>query len=139
MANELAEVQATVIRERFIAAGLRSGRLGPDSAPYSREDDGGLIVYLSHELAYVRLHAATIEGDRAQVVVVGLGDVGRCRLWTVRVSLSWDATRMDWRPYDPTRDVAAELWNAVETAARGTGWVLPRAEGPDRPAHLMDG
>jgi hypothetical protein len=91
-------------------------------------------VYLSHELAYVRLHPATIEGDRAQVTVVGLNDLGRRRVWTVRVSLSWDATRMDWIPYDRTRDVAAELWIAVETAARGTGWVLPRAEGPDRSA-----
>ncbi|HET9156554.1 MAG TPA: hypothetical protein VFN91_07805 [Myxococcaceae bacterium] len=139
MANALAEVRAAGIREKFIEAGLRSGRLGPYSAPYSREDDGGLIVYLSHERAYVRLHAPTIDGERAQVVAVGLSDFGRRQVWVVRVSLSWDATRVNWRPYDPTRDVAAELWNVVETAALGTGWVLPGADGPERSAHAIGG
>ena len=131
----MAEVRAAVIREKFIEAGLRSGRLGPYSAPYSREDDGGLIVFLSQERAYLRLHAATIEGDRAQVVVVGLGDDGRRQLWRVKVTLAWDATGVDWRPHDPARDVAEELWNVVEIASTGTGWVLPTAEAPEPSAH----
>jgi hypothetical protein len=141
MTDALAEFQAAAIREKFIEAGRRSGRLGPYSAPYSREDDGGLIVYLSRERAYLRLHPATTEGERARVKVVGLGDFGRRRLWAVTVLLSWDAARMDWTPWDSasTRDVAAELWNAVETAAIGTGWVLPEAEGPERSAYASTG
>ena len=144
MMNALAEHQAAAIREKFIEAGRRSGRLGPYSAPYSREDDGGLIVFLSHERAYLRLHPATTEGERARVKIVGLDDCGRRRAWAVTVLLSWDAARVDWRPWDSAsiRDVAAELWNAVETAAIGTGWVLPAAEGPesstDAKAALVD-
>jgi len=139
MANRVAEVRAAVIREKFIEAGLRSGRLGPYSAPYSREDDGGLIVFLSHERAYLRLHAATIEDDRAQVVVVGLGDGGRSQLWRVKVTLAWDATGVDWRPYDPGRDVAEELWNVVEIASTGTGWVLPAAKDSETSPHAIGG
>jgi hypothetical protein len=129
MTDALAEHQAAAIREKFIEAGLRSGRLGPYSAPYSREDDGGLIVFLS------------TEGDRARVMVVGLGDCGRRRLWAVTVLLSWDAARVDWTPWDSasTRDVAAELWNVIETAALGTGWVLPEAEDPESSAYAKTG
>ncbi len=141
MTDALAEHQAAAIREKFIEAGRRSGRLGPYSAPYSREDDGGLIVFLSRERAYLRLHPATTEGDRARVKVVGLGDCGRRRLWAVTVLLTWDAARVDWTPWDSasTRDVAAELWNVIETAAIGTGWVLPAAEDPESPAYAKTG
>ena len=76
-------------------------------------------MFLSRERAYLRLHPATTEGERARVKVVGLDDCGRRRLWAVTVLLSWDAARVAWTPWDSasTRDVAAELWSVVETAA----------------------
>ena len=120
------EIQAAAIREKFIEAGARSGHLGAGRSPYSRDDSGGITVYVSEQRRTIQLAPANIHGPGAPSVMLVCRGEGRT-WWSATVPITWDAPRTDWKPYDPasTRDVAGELWNVIELHARLDGWTLP--------------
>jgi len=54
-------IQAAAIREQFIAAGARSGR----PSPSSRDDSGGLTIYVSERRRMIQLAPVNIHGPGA--------------------------------------------------------------------------
>jgi hypothetical protein len=123
----LQRTASSVFLERFIEFGTRRKLLGPGGLPYSREEDGGLVVFLPEKTGRFRLSRPGI-GARTEVLVTAFGDVGGKQLLRVNVALTWHAAAKEWALYHlhGTDEVSEGLWQVLEVAAKQVGWSLPR-------------